>query len=465
MPITDLWPVIIPGILVQVMIQVFYIRHCRKNTRLSMRQKWGYMLSIAVFSLPATAIYLINNRDKSAARDDNFHDIDIDNYIQQGIFILLIVAFEVFALRVIADNAQNEHYLLIISLLAYSFVIMLINNLLINKHHHLLYYLLPATQLLIAMPIQYLDITYYAQYILVIITAGIINKYPMPLAKTYSIAAFCALLVGSTAKALKYYYSLDMDDIVSYLYVNTLIFLLVVMAFYMLKKQLLTNRRLEAALQRVREQAGQIEKIGALAERSRITAEIHDTVGHTLTSAVISIEAAESMLEKNTVEAAKKLTLAKEQVKHGLNDIRYSIRTIRMDGEESFELALGNMLEDIRRTTCLTINSIVELKSELLSVQQGVLLLAIKECVTNALKHGKCTEVDILVQEYKGEIHLTFSDNGEGKDYVVPGMGLSIMKERVQSIGGVLQIDSAKRDGFTVHISIPVGIEQGGNSI
>jgi signal transduction histidine kinase len=42
------------------------------------------------------------------------------------------------------------------------------------------------------------------------------------------------------------------------------------------------------------------------------------------------------------------------------------------------------------------------------------------------------------------------------------GTGLSIMKERVQSIGGVLQIDSAKGEGFTVNISIPVGIGQGG---
>lgn len=462
MLIKELWPVIIPGVLVQILIQAFYIRHCWKNTQLSIRKKWSYILAIAVFSLPAAAIYLIYHPEKAAIYDHDFKNIDIDSNVRQGIFLLLIVAFEIFALRVIADNIQNTYYLLIVSLLAYCFVIMLIDNLLINTAPRLLYYLLPATQLLLAIPIQYMDTTYYAQYILVIITAGIINKFPMPLAKTYSIAAFCAFIVGSTAKVLKNYNSLNYDDIISYLYVNTLVFLLIVIAFYMLKKQLLTNKRLDAALQRVREQSGQIEKMGALAERSRIIAEIHDTVGHTLTSAVISIESAENLLEKDTVETAKKLLIAKEQVKRGLDDIRSSVRTIRMGDGESFEHAFKNMLEDIRRTTGITVNSIIELNSALLSVQQGVLLLAIKECATNALKHGQCTEVDILVQEYKGEIRLTFSDNGQGTDKVVSGSGLSIMKERVESIGGTLKIDSTKGEGFTVNISIPIGASLGG---
>lgn len=462
MPISELWPVIIPGVLVQILIQAYYIRHCWRNSRLSKRRKWIYTLAIAVFNLPAAAIYSFSNRDKAAVHDDDFQDIDIDSNLRQGIFILLTVAFEVFALRVIADNTQNPHYLLIVSLLAYCFIIMLINNLLIKDRPRLLYHLLPATQLLLAIPIQYLDSTYNAQYILVIVTASIINKFPMSLAKIYTIAAFCAFLAGSTAKALQFYNSLDFNDILSYLYVNTLVFLLIVAAFYTLKKQLLTNQRLNAALQRVREQAGQIEKMGALAERNRITGEIHDTVGHTLTSAVISIEAAEKLLERDIVGTAKKLSLAKEQVKRSLDDIRSSVKTFRKGGEETFEQALGQILEDVRQTTGLTVNCIIELKSQLLSVQRGILLFAIKECATNAIKHGQCTEIDILVQEYKGAVRLTFSDNGKGTDQVMSGTGLSIMKERVQSIGGVLQIDSAKGEGFTVNISIPVGIGQGG---
>ncbi len=123
---------------------------------------------------------------------------------------------------------------------------------------------------------------------------------------------------------------------------------------------------------------------------------------------------------------------------------------------------LGHILEDVRRTSGITVNCIIELESELLSVQQGILLLAIKECATNSLKHGHCSEIDILVQEYKGDVRLTFSDNGEGAELVQPGSGLSIMRERVESIGGALEINSEKGEGFTVSISIPVGSIQGG---
>lgn len=123
MLIKELWPVIIPGVLVQILIQAFYIRHCWKNTQLSIRKKWSYILAIAVFSLPAAAIYLIYHPEKAAIYDHDFKNIDIDSNVRQGIFLLLIVAFEIFALRVIADNIQNTYYLLIVSLLAYCFVI------------------------------------------------------------------------------------------------------------------------------------------------------------------------------------------------------------------------------------------------------------------------------------------------------------------------------------------------------
>src|SRR5690606_25576537 len=121
--------------------------------------------------------------------------------------------------------------------------------------------------------------------------------------------------------------------------------------------------------------------------RNRITGEIHDTVGHTLASALISIEAAEEMLGVASEEAIKKLYLAKDQVKRGLNDIRSSIRSIRDGDDESFDISVCRMVEEIRQTASISVNCIVELKTELLSVQKRILLLAIRECATNALKH------------------------------------------------------------------------------
>jgi hypothetical protein len=83
--------VVIPGLLVQILVQAFYIRHCWKNTQLSVRKKWSYIFVIAVFSLPAAAIYLINNPEKIALYDGDFNNVDIDKNVRQGIFVLFIV--------------------------------------------------------------------------------------------------------------------------------------------------------------------------------------------------------------------------------------------------------------------------------------------------------------------------------------------------------------------------------------
>ena len=63
--------------------------------------------------------------------------------------------------------------------------------------------------------------------------------------------------------------------------------------------------------------------------------------------------------------------------------------------------------------------------------------------------------MDILIGENKGQIRLAFTDNGSGTDDIKPDAGLSIMRERVQSVGGTLEIESAPGEGFTVSIIIP----------
>ena len=456
MQIRELLPILIPGVLLQVLIQAYFIKHCWENEKLSMKAKVWYIIAIAVINLPAAAFYLVNSRGVNSTYVHEFKEVDIDDNLKLGIFVLLVVAFEIFSVRVISDNIGNPHYLLIVSLIAYCFILVLIGNLILRQSHPTLDHVLPAAQLMLMIPVLYLDNTYNASLLLLIVSATILNKLPMTFSKTYLIASFSAFLAGGTAKALRFSDSMDFNEIINYIYINALVFLLITAAFYSLKKQLINNIRLDKALQVVKEQTEQIKEMSAAAERNRITGEIHDTVGHTLASALISIEAAEEMLGPASEEAIKKLYLAKDQVKRGLNDIRSSIRSIRDGDDESFDISVCRMVEEIRQTASISVNCIVELKTELLSVQKRILLLAIRECATNALKHGNCTEIDVLVQESKGEVKLTFSDNGIGSDLITPGTGLTIMRERIQGIGGTFSVSSSHGEGFTVSIAIPV---------
>jgi signal transduction histidine kinase len=465
MTVSRFLPIIIPGILIQLIVQAYYIRHALRNNDLTKARRRTFALAIAVLNLPAAVVYLFSNRSKEEKMTNDFEGVDVDPNIRQGIFVMLVIAFEIFSLRIIADNVDNPYRGILVGLLAYCFVIMIINNLFIDQSSGILYHLVPMTLIIMAIPIEYLDNSYFAQFIALLVTASIINRLPFKHARPYTIGAFCAFWIGGAAKALRFNGLGGMDEIISYMYINALIFILVIGAFYTLKRQLLTNNQLNAALVRVKEQEDQIRIMGAIAERNRITAEIHDTVGHTLTSAVIAIENAEKLFAGQPEEDLEKLSLAKDQVKKGLDEIRLSVRAIRDGNSGHFLTALKELLEEMRQNTGMEIVEIIEIKGKVPPVQQAVLLSSIKECCTNSLKHGKATRADILLQDFKKSMCMTFTDNGMGSHDFHHGFGLRAMEERVLGIGGTMRTESVYGEGFSVEITIPlVGVAGGEES-
>lgn len=463
MDVLDILPIVIPGGIMQILIEIYYIKHCWENKTLTQKRKLRFIIAMLIFNIPAAAVYLFMTREKSLIEKDDGDDLAVDRQIQQGVFVLLIVSYEIFTLRILAQNTANQHYLLMIGLLTLCFVIMILNGLLVKRKHVLFFYLLPAIQILLVLAVEFFDPTGSAQFIVLAVVAVMINSYPLRPARIYSFAAFGLYLGVNLGEAWLRQGQISSDEAVSSIYANLLFFVLVFGAFYMLKKQLLTNRRLEVALQTLRQQSVQLEQMGAVAERNRIAGEIHDTVGHRLTSAVIAIEAGEKLIDQNRPAALEKLSLAKDQVRRGLTDIRSSVRAIRSGVDQPFAPALDRLVDEIRSSTDLSVQAIVDVQTDLLPIQQHVLLNAIKECATNSLKHGSSTQADLLIQEFRGNIQLTWRDNGQGTDQIVYGFGLQNMSERVQSLGGTLAVNSSQGEGFVVSISIPAGLKKVGH--
>jgi signal transduction histidine kinase len=445
---------------IQVFIQAYYIRHCRQNKNLTQRQKTLFIAAIVIFNIPAAAFYLFKSRKKLTAEDSVLPEAETDEAISQGIFALLILAYEIFTLLVIAKNTGNPFYPLIIGLLGTCFILMLAGGLPLRKRHTFLYYLLPALQILLILPADYLDNTFNPPFLVLVIVAGIINTMPHSTANIYSLACFNLYFIAGIFKARRLF-GLYCDEVIGFLYANLMIFLLVYAVFYSLHKQLQTNRQLVAALDKIRKQSRELEKMAAVAERNRLAGEIHDAVGHTLTSATIAIETGEKLLAQDGQKAREKFSLAKDLVGRGLADIRTAVQTIKKGEKKDFSSRLEALLAEIRQNTGLTVNCYTDITSELLSIQQNVLLNAIKECATNSIKHGRSTEIDLLLQEYRGNIQLSISDNGTGAKSIDYGFGLNAMAERVQSIGGTMNVSGTEGEGFTVNITIPAGTEKG----
>jgi signal transduction histidine kinase len=390
-------PIVISAAFMQVLVQVTFIRHCYHNEAMTKRARSWTIAAIAVFHIPAAAAYLFltNPKDNAILADDE--DSDAGSNIRQGTFVLLTIAYEMFSVRILALPEAPSPDPMTGWLLSACFVAFILQGLLGGNRHPVTLIALPLVQIVLIMASSYLDSSQSGQFLVLIVLAGIINACPLRLARLHSLLLFLAYLSVTIVKMAAAYPPPGADIIVSTVYVNMLVFVMVYMAFYMLKKQLIANRLLK-------EQSLKLEEMAALRERSRITGEIHDTVGHTLTSAAIAIEAGEKLLAQDPEAAREKLTLAREQVRQGLFDIRQAVKTIQAGGEKDFQPAIKDLAEDIKRRTGLGITSIIEVHTKLLPIQQNVLINALKECATNSLKHGHATRADLLIQEKIGEV-------------------------------------------------------------
>ncbi len=217
------------------------------------------------------------------------------------------------------------------------------------------------------------------------------------------------------------------------------------------------SKQLESAYLKLKQTSEELEEVTALRERNRIAREIHDTVGHTLTSVLLEMEAGERLLDTDRRIALEKFALAKGQVRKGLNDIRESVSTLRagldcMDFIPSLKLLISEITEhgDIH-VRC----DIAELPELNLS-QKKALYRALQEGLTNGIRHGGSTAFVFQLGYEDGYIRFFLQDNGKGTDRIIRGFGLTSMNERIRELGGVLSLDSKPDEGFSIKIGIPV---------
>ena len=453
MQITDIWPLLLPGALFQTWMQICYIVEEAKESKRKPFNRTMYILSIAFFGLAAIAFHLLRKK-KELPKDNTTEEVEKANRLtNKGIFYLLLIPYQVMGLHLLAENTNTSTYISLIWLLAISFLIMILYNLLSEIKSFIIDPLLPMLQILLCIPIQYLDVSGDNLFISIIAGFSAINFASLSRAKVYGIGAFGTYLLGSTIRTIFLFESYELVELVRYFFVNAIVVLLALLAFYTLKKQMIISVKLESALGTVKEQSEKLKELAIIEERNRIAAEMHDTVGHTLTAAVLTLEA----VEEYTLdpEAIQKMDQGKELVRRGLFELRESVKVVREGKETNFIAVLNHLLQEIQSDTGLDINLIVTSKINISLPQAGILLSAIKECTTNAIKHGQATHLDILIDEHDGQIHVTLTNNGSHTEDIKSGCGLAIMEERIKSIGGTMATESAPGEGFTLSLMIP----------
>ncbi|NEP31870.1 MULTISPECIES: sensor histidine kinase [Moorena] len=199
----------------------------------------------------------------------------------------------------------------------------------------------------------------------------------------------------------------------------------------------------------------EVELLAADLERTRIARDIHDSLGHTLTSLDVQLELAQRLYERNSNQLQPALDTAKLLASQSLQEVRRAVTTMR---EETFDLnkALPQLLESFTSNPSITVKSKIDLPQLPLQTNHQ-LYCVVKEGLENIRKHSQAQVIHLKGYASADAVILELKDDGIGFDIAKPtqGFGLRGMQERVQLIGGSIQLDSTPGQGSCIQIRIP----------
>jgi two-component system sensor histidine kinase DesK len=200
---------------------------------------------------------------------------------------------------------------------------------------------------------------------------------------------------------------------------------------------------------RLRKANDEIEHLAKVAERERIARDLHDVLGHTLSVITLKSELAGKLIERDPQRAEKEIREVEQISRQALSDVRDAIRGYRSQGLVA-ELALA---KSTLETAGLAVQCDAASTVKLLAVQESVLSLAVREAVTNVVRHAQASSCSLRLEQQNGSFRLEIQDDGRG-GADLEGNGLRGMRERVEMLGGTLNRNTDA--GTRLTITLPL---------
>ncbi len=253
---------------------------------------------------------------------------------------------------------------------------------------------------------------------------------------------------------------------------------------YLMRTNEMTNARLENALRAsavdameqrtLREEIAKNQSVNEhnarLQERERISREIHNYVGHTLSAATVTLDAASMLVPNDQDKALEKIDVANSRVHEAISSVRSVVRTLDADDDKielsEYMKSLERLVDEFKMDTDIKVYhnfSQIDSKDRIPMRDASFLSSSLSELLTNGVKHGEAT-IFVITFVYDGKnIRMKVQDNGcgfgdisveEKKIRINNGFGLRKMVDQAEKWGGTCIIDSV--DGFTVSLSLPL---------
>ena len=197
----------------------------------------------------------------------------------------------------------------------------------------------------------------------------------------------------------------------------------------------------------------EIEHLATLAERERIGRDLHDLLGHTLSVITLKAELARKLFDRDAEACKKELSDIELTARNALAEVRSAVLGFRATG-------LANEIQCAQRA--------LDAAQVQLSIQfepfampasvENVIALALREAVTNIVRHANATHCEINIFSDANQCCLLICDDGcagTAEKQVHKGSGLTGMTERIQALGGELLVHAER--GMQLEIRLPMG--------
>jgi signal transduction histidine kinase len=198
----------------------------------------------------------------------------------------------------------------------------------------------------------------------------------------------------------------------------------------------------------------QILYTARLEERNKISARLHDKIGHTISGTLLQLEASKFVLENDKEKGFSMLDSCIENLRKGMEEIRMALRNIKPAEEELGINRIRNILDEKIKGTnikgkVIYIGDLDKISAKLWTVFINI----ITELTTNSIKYSYGDLIEIKIETLNKFIKVEVKDNGFGCKKVQKSIGLRNIEESISNLNGKLIINSD--DGFSVIVLIP----------
>jgi len=195
------------------------------------------------------------------------------------------------------------------------------------------------------------------------------------------------------------------------------------------------------------ESQGDVLHMAKLQERNRIARDIHDTIGHALSRALLQTGALSAINQNDAIQPA--IDDLKATLTNSMNAIRNSIHDLKDDS-----IDLKPAISDILDQSGFKISFTYDISDEVPNEIKNCFLIVLKESITNTSKHSDATKITVTVIEHPAIYQFLVADNGTKEPTQTGhGIGLQNIAERINELGGYLRMNYD--GGFRTFITIP----------